>query len=75
MHNWWIAVLQHAGVLTKEEGQHISNEIKTHIHKESYEEATREIEAILAKSDFASGFNKLKKLETKVLALEARLKK
>lgn len=48
MHNWWIAALEHAGLLTQEEATHISNEIRLGLHRENYDEAYRELEAILA---------------------------
>ena len=47
MHNWWIASLEHFGLITREEAEHISKEIRLSIHKEDYSEAIKSLEAIL----------------------------
>lgn len=51
MHNWWIAALEHFGVITREEAEHISNNIKNSIHKENYKETFNELEAIFRDYD------------------------
>lgn len=51
MHNWWIATLEHAGIITREEAKKLSDEIKTRIHKEDYGSAYREIENILKQKE------------------------
>ena len=48
MHNWWIAALEHAGLITQEEAEHLSNEIKLGIHREDYDQAYKELAAILS---------------------------
>ena len=80
MHNWWIAALEHAGLLTQEEATHISNEIRLGLHRENYDEAYRELEAILAdkskvviddaKRHEPGLLDELNKLEARVKALE-----
>lgn len=47
MHNWWIAALEEFGLVTREEAEHMSQEIKLTIHKERYKEALDELQAIL----------------------------
>lgn len=47
MHNWWIATLEHLGLITQEEAQNIANEIKLGIHREVYHDAFNELGAIL----------------------------
>lgn len=47
MHNWWIASLEHFGLITREEAEHMAANIKLAIHKDNYPEAYRELEAIL----------------------------
>jgi len=54
MHNWWLATLEHFGILTREEAEHIATEIKSTIHKDNYQEAYRELEAILGSSKIDS---------------------
>jgi hypothetical protein len=80
MHNWWIACLEHTGLLTQEEATHISQEIRLGLHRENYDEAYRELEAILADKgkvviDDAKRHNPtqlptLQHLEARVKALE-----
>jgi hypothetical protein len=52
MHNWWIAALEHAGIWTREQAEHVSKEIKTSIHRENYQDAFNELGAILNKGHF-----------------------
>lgn len=66
MHNWWIAALEHFGLVTREEAEHISNNIKLGIHRENYAEAFRELEAILADAKV--------KTEPLVSRLESRIR-
>lgn len=74
MQNWWIAVLEHAGILTHEEADHISTEIRSTIHKENYKEAVREIETILGSGKFIEKFNKYKKLAEDLKILEYKVR-
>lgn len=79
MHNWWIAALEHLGLITQEEAVNISNEIKLGIHRENYDDAFKELDAILQDNkiviedrikhagDYVSNFSKL---EARVKALE-----
>lgn len=50
MHNWWIAAFEHYGLITREEAEHIAENIKLAIHKENYKEAYNELEAILGEA-------------------------
>lgn len=52
MHNWWIAAFEHAGIWTREQAEHVSNEIKNSLHREKYTEAFKELESILNKGSF-----------------------
>ena len=52
MHNWWIAALEHAGIWTREQAEHVSNNIKLTTHRENYKEAYGELLDILEKGKF-----------------------
>ncbi len=73
MHNWWLATMEEVGLLTKEEAAHISLEIRSKIHKEDYEGASREIRAILNKSKLGDNFNKFDKLKGDVLVAKQKI--
>lgn len=73
-HNWWIAAFEAAGIWTKDQAEHVSNEIRTVIHKEDYRGAFQELKAVLEKGDF-KGLPAVAKLETKIADLEERLSK
>lgn len=77
MHNWYLALLEHIGVLTHEEAKKLSEEIRLRIHKENYVEAFREVEAILGKDNPLKQFKKLeqdlKLLQAKIAELDAKL--
>lgn len=62
MHNWWIASLEHFGLITHEEGEHLANNIKNSIHRDNYNDAVKSLEAILGegKIDGLSVIQKLK---------------
>lgn len=47
--NWWLAALEHFGLITRDEALHIANEIKNSIHKDNYVDAYDELEGILGK--------------------------
>jgi polyhydroxyalkanoate synthesis regulator phasin len=51
MQNWWIAAMEVNGLWTKEQAEHVSQEIRHHIHKESYPEAVEELVAVLEIKD------------------------
>jgi len=70
MHNWAIAIMEHAGLLTREQAQKLSDEVKLRIHKEVYTEAFNEVGSILGDSHVLT---ELKGLKTNVAALEAEL--
>jgi hypothetical protein len=70
MHNWWLATLEHAGLLTREEAQKIADQIKIRIHKEVYSEAYREIENIVGAD---SPLKALSDLKSQVKILEAKI--
>lgn len=72
MHNWWIASLEHFGLITREEAEHIANNIKNSIHKDNYVEAYRELEAILGAAKFDSTTT-IQKLQDRVNQLEAKV--
>lgn len=52
MNNWWIAALELAGIWTHEQAEHVANNVKNSIHKEKYDEAKKELEAILDAGKF-----------------------
>lgn len=52
MHNWWIAALEEFGLITREEAEHISDEIRNSIHKDRYKETFLEFHAIVEKKKF-----------------------
>lgn len=72
MHNWWIAALEHFGLITREEAKHISDEIRLSIHKDRYEETYQELELILGKLDLRKS-RILSDLESKIDTLESKL--
>jgi hypothetical protein len=72
MHNWWIAALVSAGVWTEEQAQHVSDNIKTTIHKDNFKEALAELKAILSKGEF--GIPSITELEATVASLENKVK-
>jgi hypothetical protein len=51
MHNWWIASLEHFGLITRAEAEHLAANIKLSIHKDNYKEAFQELEAILGEGN------------------------
>jgi hypothetical protein len=53
MNNWWIAALELAGIWTHEQAEHVANNVKNSIHKEKYDEAKKELEAIIADGKFS----------------------
>lgn len=74
MHNWWIAALEHAGIWTREQAEHVSDEVKNSLHRERYAEAYEELGSILAKGNF-SGLPTVSKLETDVSYLLQEIEK
>lgn len=73
MHNWPIAVLEHFGLLTRTEAEHIANEIKTTIGSENYTETYDIVKNIIVKGEFKSR-TLLPDLEAKVKELETKIK-
>lgn len=74
MNNWWIAALEHAGIWTREQAEHVSNEVKNTIHRENYKDAYDELGGILSKGKF-EGLPLVSKLETDVEELKHPTKK
>lgn len=74
MHNWWLASLEHFGLITREEAEHIAGEIKSTIHKDSYTEAYNELEAILNSSKLR-GLPILTRLQSEVTELHTEIDK
>lgn len=73
MNNWWLAALEHFGLITREQAQHISNEIKNSIHKDNYVECFDELQAILGRNRVDST-SLLGKIEADVAELKAAKK-
>lgn len=71
MHNWWIAALEHAGIWTREQAEHVSNEIKNSLHRERYTEAYEELGNILSKGKF-EGLPILTRLEADIEDLKSK---
>lgn len=72
MHNWWIAALEHAGIWTREEAEHVADNIKNSIHKEKYSESYDELGRIIS----AGKFNKMPliiRLETDVAEVKSKV--
>jgi len=74
MQNWFIAALESAGIWTHEQAEHVSKEIRLHIHKENYAEAVQELTSILNKYK-NNDLPAIEKLETRIAQLEADLEK
>ena len=74
MQNWWIAAFEHFGLITREEAEHIANNIKLSIHKENYKEAFSELEAIL-KDGKLDKLSIVSKLEGEIAGLRADVDK
>jgi len=72
MHNWWIAALEHFGLINRDEAEHISDEIRLTIHKDRYGEAYKELEAILSEKSKDTVHN-LGALQNKVMELELKV--
>jgi len=72
MHNWWIAALEHAGIWTREQAEHVSNEIRNTVHREKYSEAFEELGAILNKGTKFDGIPIVSKLEADVSELKGK---
>jgi len=70
MQNWFIAAFEAAGIWTHEQAEHVSKEIRLHIHKENYREAIQELESILNKHKDVH-VSAVHKLEARVAELEA----
>lgn len=69
MHNHWIAAFEHAGIWTREQAEHVSNELRNTIHREKYSEAYEELGSILKKGEF-KGLPVVTKLEAAVEDLQ-----
>jgi polyhydroxyalkanoate synthesis regulator phasin len=72
MHNWFIASMVSAGIWTEEQGKHVAENIKTSIHKENFNEALIELNAILGRGEF--GMPLVQKLESDISNLESKVK-
>lgn len=72
MQNWFIAALESAGIWTHEQAEHVSREIRNHIHKENYSEAVVELTTILKKHENAE-LPVIEQLQNKVVDLEAEI--
>jgi len=70
MQNWFIAAFEAAGIWTHEQAEHVSKEIRLHIHKENYREAIQELQSILSKHKEVH-VSAVHKLEARVAELEA----
>ena len=70
MHNWNLAILEHLQLLTHEQAQKLSDEVKIRIHKEVYSEAYREVENIIGNN---SPLKVVSDLTDKVKVLEAKI--
>jgi polyhydroxyalkanoate synthesis regulator phasin len=73
MHNWWIAALVKSGVWTEEQAQHVSDNIKTTIHKDNFHEALNELDAIFSKEEAKFGVPTVAKLEAEVESLKSKV--
>lgn len=47
MDNWWIATLEHKGILTYQEAEHISEQIANSIGNVKYKDASRALKEVL----------------------------
>jgi hypothetical protein len=74
MHNWWIAALEHFGLITRDEAEHISENIRLTIHKDRYREAYEELSAILTNNK-APTVHVIHNLESQIRALTADIEK
>lgn len=72
MQNWPIAILEHYGLLTREEAEHIANEIKNTIGSETYTETYEIVKNIIAKGNLEK-HDLLPDLSRKIKALQARV--
>lgn len=72
MHNWWIAMFEHIGVLTHEQSKRLSEELKNSILKDNYEEAYEHIKAIVG-SSFFTDMPSMPKLMAEIDTLKIRL--
>lgn len=83
MHNWWIATFEHLGLLTRDEAEHLSNNIRLGIHPENYKDAYNSLGAILSESPTRSlvvsrlllDVDKVKKEVESITARAAQAKK
>lgn len=73
-HNWWIAALEYFGLITREEAEHISGEIRNTIHPERYIDAFSELESILQRRKHVP-LTALDRLQSKVTELEMKVSK
>lgn len=73
MQNWFIAAFEAAGIWTHDQAEHVSKEIRLHIHKENYKEAVRELTSILQHKSLDQQ-SLVHRLESRVSHLEAELK-
>jgi len=74
MQNWFIAALESAGIWTHEQAEHVSKEIRLHIHKENYQEAVLELSSILDKFR-SEELPIVEKLQNRIAQLEADVEK
>lgn len=72
MNNWWLAALEHFGLVTHEEAEHIAGEIKNSIHKEGYLETYEEFEGLLGKAKDVQS-TVMVKLQAEVADLRSQL--
>lgn len=77
MDNWWIATLEHYGILTYDEAEHLSEQIANSIGNVKYRDASRALQEILenykgTKKKVETGLLPLS-LKDDVQALEAKV--
>lgn len=73
MHNYWIAALEYFGLITHEQAEHISKEVRMGIHKENYIEALRDFQAIMDSQKGEKLPPVIHKLKTDVSALNSKV--
>jgi hypothetical protein len=69
MHNWWIAALEEFGLITREEAEHISEQIRLSIHKDVYRQAYEEFHSILERKNL-DGRHVFDELQNDILTLK-----
>ncbi len=72
LNNWWIASLELAGIWSREQAEHVSNEIRKQIHSDRYVDTYNTLEATIERGKFEHT-TAIDRLEAEIAELKAEI--